>query len=348
MITQTLADWAQAKGYREVHCDDYDFDVVEIWTGQYAFSLSYEQSQQSAVVLSVLFGLLGGFYAVRRYHVKIALDHKTWQKEVLTRLRQTCRGKATSTYSRGYLSICLKKTKDAATDFALMEDIATSASQFLSEAGVQMQDECLYCKQAGCDCVALQASANPYLQPAHATCVEAAEWETLSKLRTKAQTENYFPALLLALIGSVVGALPTGILFLAEYFGAFLNMLAYMLVPLGGYAAYRKGNGKLKPLVIPFILLYALPIILALVVAGDFLYVRFEYLDVSWEDYLWVLLYDAEYLAVLLVELLLSWLFGIGGVVAGYFWQRKNKRKDLARMQMLAQQYAYAEDALPL
>ena len=343
MITEALANWSQSKGYRTVHCDDHDFDAVEKQVGDYRFSVSYETSQQSEALMGALFGLLGSLIASKSYHVKMAVDDGTWGKEVLKDLRNELSEWAVPAYTKGCLSIRLKKSKDADETLALFDDIAETAARYLFQAGVRMPEECHICEKAACDSAALQVSANTVLHPAHAACIEGSEWLSLTKLRIQAQKEGYALAIVAALGGAILGAIPTGLLFFVDIYGSFINLLGYLLIPIVAFFCYRSANGKAGPIAIPFVLLYTTVIITVLVVIGDYLFFVYDFfgaeIEATMGEYLGFVLDYPEYLSTVVFETLLSWVFGIGGTAIGYVQLRKQRKKEKSRLEALTLQY---------
>ena len=108
----------------------------------------------------------------------------------------------------------------------------------LREAAAQVPDTCPLCRKKGCDALALVGG---YV-PVHRACCQQQAYDTVSRGEVNRATGSYLTGFVGALIGGLVGSLPT--LFTILVF-QYMIALLYALIPLGAYFGYRKLRGRM-------------------------------------------------------------------------------------------------------
>lgn len=339
MVTKQLAEWARKNGYRYIHNENEDYNVIEKRTEEgYAFSLCSEEDTTSSSAAAGVAGALGAIamsQVARKYVVRLSVDDKTWNKEMWKSLKQELKGIATPAYVKGQLSFSMKKNSHKEETYNNMNAAVITTSRFLSGHGVKMPDTCVHCGQGYCDDFDTTKKTGSCLGPAHASCVRQKQREALEKLEKSKKNERYFPALLLLIPGIIVGCIPAVIALIGGFYGSIINLIMFFLIPIIALPFYRKANGTAKWGVIPVILILTMLTTTILVVVGDILWVGEQYGRISLDLYIIGLRRDLEYMITLILEVMVSWIPGIIGVIIAYVsLKRKNKSRD-ARLEAL-------------
>lgn len=119
------------------------------------------------------------------------------------------------------------------------EGILDAAAAAFREEGLTAPRTCAICKQGGCDGL---AQVDGYVA-VHQSCVKAQAEATMEKVEHNEASGNYITGFLGALLGAVVGTLPTIVaLLLVERIYAIL----YALIPLAAYQGYKICKGKMN------------------------------------------------------------------------------------------------------
>lgn len=330
MVTQQLAGWARSRGYRYVSGNSEGSDVIACPVGGYTFGFGYEEDVNKRAVAQGAAGLLGlalAWGVTQSYQVKLAVDHDTWQKQALKELKSQMKPLAVPSYRKGMLAIRMKKSPHHDDTFQRMEQMAGVAAGVLAAAGVRIKDECVYCGQPGCDSVGLPPKGAGRLSPAHASCSEEFAQQNLEKLREKSVSERYVPAVFMAALGVVLGAIPSLIIIPLGYYGGLINILAYALIPIAAFGMYRRANGPVRWPIIPLVFLLTGASILALMLWGDYLWACEEYGKIPFMGYVGEFLTDPYYVAATLIELVVDWVAGLVGMIIGWTSARREKRR---------------------
>lgn len=345
MVTKQLEEWANRNNYRFVHNENSEFNIIEKRTDEgYAFSLNAESDTTTMSVAQGLVGVLGSFAAAslaKKYVIKLAIDENTWKKEILKDLKNEIKGIATPAYMKGQLSLTMKKNSHKEETFNNMVSVIDKVSKFLYHQGVKMPDTCIYCKQSHCDDFDTTKKTGTFLRPAHSRCVQNNVREALEKLEERKRKEGYFPALLVLLIGLVIGCIPAGLALLAGFYGGIINFIMYIFIPMIAVYFYRKANGTSKGGIFPILLILTGIAILVLVLLGDFLWLNEEYGGISLGLYWAGITYSIEYIAFIAVEVIISWLTGLAGVIIAFNSLKNKSKSDNARLEALRRQATY-------
>lgn len=177
-------------------------------------------------------------------------------------------------------------------------------AQAMAEAGLTAPDKCPYCHQGGCDALSAigggpqktnygalaggavgvavaQATtqATGYV-PVHRACVTEQASSAAAQAEVNTVTGSYFTGFLGAVLGGMVGALPS----VACYFLGYYVALFYALIPLAAYQGYRICRGKMNRGAFWFTLLSSVFQLFFIEQAIFFIYLTME---LGYMPYLW-------------------------------------------------------------
>lgn len=342
MVTKQLEEWASRNQCRFVHNENSEFNIIEKRTNEgYAFSISAESDTTAMSVAQGLVGVLGSAAMsslAKKYVIGLAIDVNTWKKEMLKNLKNELKGLASPSFVKGHLFLMMKKNSHTDDTYSNMMTVIDKVSKLLYQQGVKMPDSCIYCKQDCCDDFDTTKKTGTFLQPAHSRCVQKNVREALEKLEERKRKEGYFPALLVLLIGLVIGCIPAVFVLLGGYYGGIVNFIMYIFIPIIGVSFYRKANGTAKGGIFPILLILTVVVISALVIFGDFLWLNEEYGGLGWGLYWAGITYDFEYITFIAVEAIISWLTGLAGVVIAFNSLRNKSKNNNARLEALRRQ----------
>ena len=137
--------------------------------------------------------------------------------------------------------------------------------------GIGVPQQCPICQQGGCDSLAF---VNGYV-PVHAQCVQNQAYGAIAQAQNNQQTGNYALGILGAVLGALVGSIPTILLIL------LLNVISawlYALIPLGAYFGYKLFKGKMvKAVVVPVVIILALLMVMVVELIVTYIMVGREY-----------------------------------------------------------------------
>ena len=137
--------------------------------------------------------------------------------------------------------------------------------------GIGVPQTCAICRQPGCDALAYVAG----YAPVHAYCVEQNSYQTFASTENNRLNGNYVLGILGAIVGAMVGAIPTLLLMV---FANRLSAWLYALIPLGAYYGYKLCKGKMtKGVIIPAVVVVSLLMVLVVELAATFILVGREY-----------------------------------------------------------------------
>lgn len=137
--------------------------------------------------------------------------------------------------------------------------------------GVGVPQTCAICRQPGCDSLAYVAG----YAPVHAYCVENQSYQTFASTENNRLNGNYALGTIGAIIGALIGSIPTILLIL------LINRISawlYALIPLVAYFGYKLLKGKMtKGVVIPVVIISSLLMVIVVELTVVFITVGREY-----------------------------------------------------------------------
>lgn len=140
-------------------------------------------------------------------------------------------------YAEGKLSMVCSARDDQLFD--LFQAGMEAASALLRDCGTTLSGSCALCKQGGCDSFAL---ANGGFVPVHQTCCENTSRDKAAQAAMNSMNGNYATGWIGALLGGLVGAIPT---ILLAWFLEMVSGWLCALIPLGAYYGYKLFKGKM-------------------------------------------------------------------------------------------------------
>ena len=125
-----------------------------------------------------------------------------------------------------------------------MDDVFAQGVQavvrVLKEQRMEVRDVCAVCGQAHCD---IAVNRGTGYAPAHRSCVEGQINSTREKAEKNAKSGSYITGFLGAVVGMVVGLIPSALtIILMERVYALL----FPLIPLAAYQGYKLARGKMN------------------------------------------------------------------------------------------------------
>ena len=209
-----FSDFAQARGCRQVQDDAFG-----IYRG-YPFAVHYKKGGKGQLTATFKFG---------------AKAPKSLLKEMRAALKPY--GAAPMSYAPDRMGFLLSGKDGVDENF----DGALSAlAELFAAAGVTPPAACPFCKGQGCDTLAFVGGG--YV-PVHRTCLDRVLGGSAAAARHSMQQGNYFTGILGALVGGLVGALPS---LLTIWFASRVFALLFALIPICAYQGYKICRGKLN------------------------------------------------------------------------------------------------------
>ena len=145
------------------------------------------------------------------------------------------------------VTIGRKQDFEAVFDRLMQEMVSASAA-----LGYEVPAVCPICKQPECDAYVFISFA---YQPVHAACVQDQIYNSRSKVQQNEQTGNYVLGIIGAILGGIVGTIPT---ILLVVFGGLISGWLCALIPLGAYYGYKLLNGKLNKTTLTIVIIVSL------------------------------------------------------------------------------------------
>ncbi len=133
-----------------------------------------------------------------------------------------------------------------------LNQVIRDVTSSLRSAGIAAPSVCPVCRREGTDAYALLANA--YV-PAHRACVEETCRNSVASIEHRQANGNYLAGAAGALIGALIGAVPT---FLTVVFLERISLWLCALIPLAAYGGYRLLYGKMTRFATVIILLCSL------------------------------------------------------------------------------------------
>lgn len=118
-------------------------------------------------------------------------------------------------------------------------DYVRLCAQTLSHNGLRTPDVCPFCGAGNCDATAL---TNKGYRPVHYRCLQNEATKAQSKAETNRENGSYLLGFIGALIGMLVGTIPT---FLTVVFMQREYSLLFALIPICAYFGYKLFRGKM-------------------------------------------------------------------------------------------------------
>ena len=118
------------------------------------------------------------------------------------------------------------------------EQYIRTVADGLRASGASVPSECPLCKEGNADAYALQSGA---YMPVHRVCVEEKCKHAMAKIENRRQNGSYLLGFAGALLGAIVGMLPT---FISIFFFEYIILYLCLLIPLASYGGYRLFMGK--------------------------------------------------------------------------------------------------------
>lgn len=191
--------------------------VAGTWNG-YPFMATLRPGQLN--VLSVSFSYLRGPTAKPLKQLRKALP----------------RGCALSWGQNRVMMVVSARDEQLAGLFRAGMDLVTGE---LRACGTTLSDACPLCRQKGCDGYAIVGGG--YV-PVHQHCCQSRSGDTVARAALNNLNGNYLTGWIGALLGAVVGLIPT---LLLAWFANLISAWLCALVPLGAYYGYKLLRGKM-------------------------------------------------------------------------------------------------------
>lgn len=156
-----------------------------------------------------------------------------------------------STTSPAMLNLNVVLNKNQPFD-AAFDGLSAMVVQYARAEGYGIPQNCPVCKQPGCDAYAY--SRDGYV-PVHAACVQQQAAQSYAAVQDNEVNGSYGLGVLGAILGSVVGAIPT--ILIVIFFSRIVGILC-ALIPLGAFYGYKLLRGKMTKAVLPIIIAVSL------------------------------------------------------------------------------------------
>ena len=121
--------------------------------------------------------------------------------------------------------------------FAKIDKAVAELPELMREFGVNPQEICEHCKEPGCNAFAL---VNAALRPVHSVCNNRDIESQMQQVEDNRNNGNYIFATIAALLGAIVGALPS---LVTMIFADYIIAVFFAAIPLVAAFAYRKAGG---------------------------------------------------------------------------------------------------------
>lgn len=230
MTQEMLQSFSQSKGYKWV-----GDGMAGAWRG-YPFVTRLQSKRIS--VLTTVFTISGQLSG-----------------KLVRRLKKELPKRCSLTGGQSPALICSGQDDELLGAYAAAMEKVTSA---LREEGVCVPDKCPYCKQDGCDALALLSRA---YTPVHRSCCQERAYSTVTRAEVNAKQGSYAAGVIGGLLGGFVAVLPS---VLTIWFLERIYSVLFFLIPLGVYHGYRLLRGRMNravgvvtiviSLIMPFVL----------------------------------------------------------------------------------------------
>lgn len=143
-----------------------------------------------------------------------------------------------------YLSVTTRNNEELEQ---AVDAILEQATNLATENALGVPVLCPLCRSDSCDSYAYWKES---YRPVHAACVQNSTSATQYKAQNSIVKGNYLTGLIGAILGAIVGSIPTILLLAANWIIA----VACALIPLGAYYGYKLFRGKMNKAVLAFVL----------------------------------------------------------------------------------------------
>lgn len=215
MTQEMLQSFSQSKGYKWV-----GDGMAGAWRG-YPFVTRLQSKRIS--VLTTVFTISGQLSG-----------------KLVRRLKKELPKRCSLTGGQTPTLICSGQDDELLGSYTAAMEKVTSA---LREEGVCVPDKCPYCKQEGCDALAL---LNRAYTPVHKACCEEQSYSTVTRAEVNAKQGSYVTGVIGALLGGFVAVIPS---ILTIWFLERIYSVLFFLIPLGVYHGYRLLRGRMNRVV---------------------------------------------------------------------------------------------------
>lgn len=131
------------------------------------------------------------------------------------------------------------KLRGARADFSAVLDQTVRA---LRELGLTVPDRCPLCSRPGCNALAAGGGLGEGYLPVHRACVEGRNRTVQERAAHNEASGSYITGFLGALLGGIVGTLPTVLIIL---FAQRIYALLFALIPICAYYGYQLLGGRM-------------------------------------------------------------------------------------------------------
>lgn len=177
--------------------------------------------------------------------IRVPVRKGTWTKETHKQLKQAIGKVPIGSFNDDFIQAIFSK----GSNDAVIENFETTTQILADELprlGVAPADLCFYCGEGSCDTKLLD---NGIVKPIHSRCkVEQAD-KLIAEIEDNQQNGSMLMGLLGAILGGIVGSLPS---FLLMRFGEMVSGYLFALIPLASFFGYKIFKGVLNGAV-PFI-----------------------------------------------------------------------------------------------
>lgn len=133
-----------------------------------------------------------------------------------------------------------------------LNEALTEVTRALHQMGIKPSAVCPICGQSNCN--VLVSYANGY-DPAHKSCLDQMANHVRTKAEKSTQSGNYITGIIGALLGAVIGALPS---VLSIIWVERIYAILFALIPLASYYGYKLLKGKMTTAVIPITIVFSI------------------------------------------------------------------------------------------
>ena len=227
----------------------------------------YMQERGFRTTEKTAFGMEGAypvtvtFLGARSWQAVFPVDIPDW-KSFYTEIKDSLRGLGSLVYGKSRLTLTMP-IKDEDSQAVYSQAIALVLGR-LQARGIPALDLCPLCGQWQCDCAAYLRGC---YQGTHRACLEKQLSETTEKAEQNAMYGNYVTGFVGALLGMVIGVIPSILTILSM---ERIFALLYALIPLCIYYGYKLCKGKMNraALIITIILSLVSPYLIEIILAG--------------------------------------------------------------------------------
>lgn len=125
----------------------------------------------------------------------------------------------------------------------LIEAGMDAVAGLLRSCSTVLSDTCPLCRRGSCDALALM---NGGYVPVHQSCCENHSHDAVARAEVNSQQGNYAAGWIGALLGGLVGAVPT---ILVSWFLEIISVWLCLLIPLAAYYGYKLFRGRMDRMV---------------------------------------------------------------------------------------------------